>query len=52
MEIYNGGMPLSLQEAYPTLLGAGRVPVEHYQVYAHLSRFGFIVRRHLGRYVN
>ena len=45
MEINYGDMALSLQDAYSLLLK--EVPIDHYHVYAHLSRLGYIVHRHV-----
>ena len=45
MEIYYGEVPLSLKQAYATLLG-NCMRIEQYQVYAHLTRFGYILQRH------
>lgn len=44
MEVYRGGVPLSVEEAYSVLLGSN-VPLEHYQAFAHLCRLGYIVQR-------
>ncbi|XP_067672347.1 tRNA-splicing endonuclease subunit Sen54-like isoform X2 [Haliotis asinina] len=47
LEVYYGGVPLSIQEAYVRLLGED-VSVEEYQTYAHLRRLGYVVLRHMG----
>ncbi|XP_046573391.1 tRNA-splicing endonuclease subunit Sen54-like [Haliotis rubra] len=47
LEVYYGGVPLSIQEAYVRLLGED-VSVEEYQTYAHLRRLGYVVLRHVG----
>ena len=52
LEIYHGGVPLSLQQAYGILLACGDLRVDQYQVYAHLCRLGYIVRRHVAVYVD
>jgi tRNA-splicing endonuclease subunit Sen54 len=49
MEVYFGGVPLSLQKAYTVLL-ANVMPMCHYQAYAHLCRYGYIVQRHSCRF--
>ncbi|XP_071106541.1 tRNA-splicing endonuclease subunit Sen54-like [Haliotis cracherodii] len=47
LEVYYGGVPLSIQEAYVRLLGVD-ISVEEYQTYAHLRRLGYVVLRHVG----
>ena len=37
MEVYHGGIPLSLQEAYGAFLADGHVSVEQYQVWNNKS---------------
>ncbi|EDV28362.1 uncharacterized protein TRIADDRAFT_53950 [Trichoplax adhaerens] len=46
LELYYKGLPLSLQEAYSIILSK-TFPIYKYQVYCHLLRLGFIVKRHL-----
>ncbi|GFW03592.1 tRNA-splicing endonuclease subunit Sen54 [Trichonephila clavipes] len=45
IEIINGGMPMSTEEAYNCIL-KGPLSLEKYQVYSHLSQLGFIVVSH------
>ncbi|KAI0017782.1 hypothetical protein F4780DRAFT_574428 [Xylariomycetidae sp. FL0641] len=49
LEDYELGVPLSLQAAYALLVGRaderGKIPLEKYQVYAHLRRTGYRVLR-------
>ncbi|GFS41233.1 tRNA-splicing endonuclease subunit Sen54 [Trichonephila inaurata madagascariensis] len=45
IEIINGGMPMSTEEAYNLIL-KGPLSLEKYQVYSHLSQLGFIVVSH------
>lgn len=45
LEVSFGGVPLSIQRAYAVLLGS-LVPIHHYHTFAHLCRYGYIVRRH------
>ncbi|GFR22367.1 tRNA-splicing endonuclease subunit Sen54 [Trichonephila clavata] len=45
IEIINGGMPMSTEEAYKVIL-KGPLSLEKYQVYSHLSQLGFIVVPH------
>ncbi|ELT91160.1 hypothetical protein CAPTEDRAFT_229033 [Capitella teleta] len=47
VEIYHGEVPLSLQQAYGMFLNCSTLPPERYQVYSHLCRLGYIVRRHV-----
>ncbi|XP_060575614.1 tRNA-splicing endonuclease subunit Sen54-like [Ruditapes philippinarum] len=49
LEIWYLGLPLSIQEAYSTLIG-DKIQLEYYQVYSHLRRIGYVVLRHQGRY--
>ncbi|XP_043942749.1 tRNA-splicing endonuclease subunit Sen54 [Protopterus annectens] len=39
------GLPLSIQEAYETLLSPQTISLQQYQVYSHLKRIGYIVIR-------
>jgi tRNA-splicing endonuclease subunit Sen54 len=48
LEIWYLGLPLSIQEAYSTLIG-DKIQLEYYQVYSHLRRIGYVVMRHQGR---
>lgn len=45
IEIINGGMPMSTEEAYNIIL-KGNLGLEKYQVYSHLSQLGFILVPH------
>ncbi|XP_045212212.2 tRNA-splicing endonuclease subunit Sen54-like [Mercenaria mercenaria] len=49
LEMWYQGLPVSIQEAYSTLIGE-KLQLEYYQVYAHLRRIGYVVLRHQGRY--
>ncbi|XP_071444603.1 uncharacterized protein Tsen54 [Hetaerina americana] len=47
IEIYFNGLPMSLQQAYSVLLGSETgCTLEEYRAFAHLTRFGYRVRRH------
>ncbi|CAH1274464.1 TSEN54 [Branchiostoma lanceolatum] len=48
IEVYWNKLPLAIQQAYAMMLG-NRVSMEQYQVYAHLSRLGYILIRHQSR---
>lgn len=45
LEVYWADVALSIETAYSLLLGDS-VPLHHYHVFAHLCRYGYIVRRH------
>lgn len=45
LEVYHGKVPMSVQEAYASLL-SGSCSVDQYHAYAHLSRLGYIAVRH------
>ncbi|KAH9498866.1 tRNA splicing endonuclease 54 [Bulinus truncatus] len=45
LEVYDGNIPLSIQEAYTKFLGSD-VSIEEYQVFSYLRRLGFVVQRH------
>lgn len=45
LEVYHGGLPISLQQAFTTLLPQ-TFNLDCYMVYAYLLRLGFIVLRH------
>jgi len=51
LEVYWSAVALSMQTAYSVLL-RDSVPVHHYHVFAHLCRFGYIVRRRSTRYLS
>jgi len=42
MELYQNGMPLSLQQAYNLLLNSG-YSMSNYRVYVHLKKLGYVV---------
>ncbi|XP_041473101.1 uncharacterized protein LOC121422255 [Lytechinus variegatus] len=46
MELKYGGTPLSVQRAYNLLIPT-YIPKEHYRVYCHLMRLGYITTRHI-----
>ncbi|XP_078611683.1 tRNA-splicing endonuclease subunit Sen54-like [Branchiostoma floridae x Branchiostoma japonicum] len=48
IEVYWNNVPLAVQQAYAMMLG-NKVSMEQYQVYAHLSRLGYILMRHQSR---
>eukprot|EP00058_Branchiostoma_floridae_P025247 XP_002610737.1 hypothetical protein BRAFLDRAFT_90923 [Branchiostoma floridae] len=48
IEVYWNKVPLAVQQAYAMMLG-NKVSMEQYQVYAHLSRLGYILMRHQSR---
>ncbi|XP_019641216.1 PREDICTED: tRNA-splicing endonuclease subunit Sen54-like [Branchiostoma belcheri] len=48
IEVYWNKVPLAIQQAYAMMLG-DKVSMEQYQVYAHLSRLGYILMRHQSR---
>ena len=50
LEVYWADVALSMETAYSLLLGDS-VPIHHYHVFAHLCRYGYIVRRHSAGYV-
>jgi len=51
LEVYWADVALSMETAYSLLLG-NTVPPHQYHVFAHLCRFGYIIRRHSNRYVD
>lgn len=48
LEVWYKGMPISIQQAYTMFTGM-TFPLEHYQVYSHLRRIGYVVLRHQQR---
>jgi len=51
LEVHWADVALSMETAYSLLLG-NTVPLHQYHVFAHLCRFGYVVRRHSNRYVS
>ncbi|XP_067403657.1 tRNA-splicing endonuclease subunit Sen54 isoform X2 [Emydura macquarii macquarii] len=45
IQLFYRDLPLSIQEAYETLLSQGTVSLLQYQVFSHLKRLGYIVLR-------
>uniref|UniRef100_A0A8C0H4A9 tRNA splicing endonuclease subunit 54 n=1 Tax=Chelonoidis abingdonii TaxID=106734 RepID=A0A8C0H4A9_CHEAB len=45
VQLFYRDLPLSIQEAYETLLSQGTVNLPQYQVFSHLKRLGYIVLR-------
>ncbi|KAH1183076.1 tRNA-splicing endonuclease subunit Sen54 isoform X1 [Mauremys mutica] len=45
VQLFYRDLPLSIQEAYETLLSQGTVSLLQYQVFSHLKRLGYIVLR-------
>ncbi|XP_038064318.1 tRNA-splicing endonuclease subunit Sen54-like [Patiria miniata] len=45
MELRHRGVPLTMQEAYELMIPE-QFSLEHYQVYSHLMRLGYITTRH------
>ncbi|XP_038597842.1 tRNA-splicing endonuclease subunit Sen54 [Tachyglossus aculeatus] len=45
IQLFYRDLPLSIQEAYETLLAPGPASFLQYQVFSHLKRLGFVVRR-------
>uniref|UniRef100_A0A6I8NXC4 tRNA splicing endonuclease subunit 54 n=1 Tax=Ornithorhynchus anatinus TaxID=9258 RepID=A0A6I8NXC4_ORNAN len=45
IQLFYRDLPLSIQEAYETLLAPGSASFLQYQVFSHLKRLGFVVRR-------
>lgn len=48
LELYYGGLPMSFQQAYMTMLSVGFSP-DNYLVFAYFLRLGFIVLKHQSR---
>ncbi|XP_071501657.1 uncharacterized protein [Diadema antillarum] len=46
MELHYGGVPMSIQRAYSLLIPT-YLSKEHYRVYCHLMRLGYITTRHI-----
>ncbi|XP_077980248.1 uncharacterized protein LOC144435534 [Glandiceps talaboti] len=47
LELYYSSVALSVQEAYSMVIPKD-IPLDYYQVYSHLLRLGYIVKRHQG----
>ncbi|XP_054565690.1 tRNA-splicing endonuclease subunit Sen54 isoform X1 [Eptesicus fuscus] len=45
IQLFHEDLPLSIQEAYQLLLTEGTVTFLQYQVFSHLKRLGYVVRR-------
>ncbi|XP_036268418.1 tRNA-splicing endonuclease subunit Sen54 isoform X1 [Pipistrellus kuhlii] len=45
IQLFHQDLPLSVQEAYQLLLTEGTVSFLQYQVFSHLKRLGYVVRR-------
>ncbi|XP_075418333.1 tRNA-splicing endonuclease subunit Sen54 [Tenrec ecaudatus] len=45
IQLFHQDLPLSIQEAYQLLLTEGTVTFLQYQVFSHLKRLGYVVRR-------
>nr|XP_012634266.1 tRNA-splicing endonuclease subunit Sen54 isoform X3 [Microcebus murinus] len=52
IQLFHQDLPLSIQEAYQLLLTEDTVTLLQYQVFSHLKRLGYVVRRFQPRSIN
>ncbi|XP_037666040.1 tRNA-splicing endonuclease subunit Sen54 isoform X2 [Choloepus didactylus] len=52
IQLFHQDLPLSIQEAYQLLLSEDTVTFLQYQVFSHLKRLGYVVRRFQPRQLN
>ncbi|XP_012517773.1 PREDICTED: tRNA-splicing endonuclease subunit Sen54 isoform X7 [Propithecus coquereli] len=52
IQLFHQDLPLSIQEAYQLLLTEDTITLLQYQVFSHLKRLGYVVRRFQPRSIN
>ncbi|KAJ7989408.1 hypothetical protein DPEC_G00304240 [Dallia pectoralis] len=45
VQVFHNDLPLSIQEGYEMFLCSKTMTIQHYQVFAHLKRLGYVVTR-------